>query len=251
MHMRIERVLSSWPLRLVAGVLAGVVARLTLDAPESKANHPIGVDQEGVHRHLLTITDPVEPEDYCVATRDPFRVSTEAMVRKMSFTLEDVLGWQAVGGGFVDFRMSEFDCAPASGPVEWESYIEVRYFASYDCGIGIGCVDEWGNPQLNPSNGHPEYRQAEVDMDPVALARECFPTPPPGQPCYTHLINHETGHVMGLADAPPCEPPSVMHNTGHGCEVDLLWPTEDDLNSVDLIISSGSRFVINGKAFLG
>ncbi len=57
-----------------------------------------------------------------------------------------------------------------------------------------------------------------------------------------HLLNHETGHVLGLADPPPCEPDSVMHEeTYYDCSEDWEWPTANDFDSVlSLIDDTGT-----------
>lgn len=52
------------------------------------------------------------------------------------------------------------------------------------------------------------------------------------QATYRHVINHETGHVLGLADPGGCTGyTSVMHSTRYFCSVDLSWPTVYDRNT--------------------
>ncbi len=55
-----------------------------------------------------------------------------------------------------------------------------------------------------------------------------------------HTVNHETGHVFGLADGGPsspypssgCSPLSIMHPSYYGCSARIPWPTWDDVLSV-------------------
>lgn len=59
---------------------------------------------------------------------------------------------------------------------------------------------------------------------------------------YDHAINHETGHVLGLADG-TCSggvPTSVMHSIAYGCSSNYAYPTSGDLSSVTTAANGGN-----------
>lgn len=58
-----------------------------------------------------------------------------------------------------------------------------------------------------------------------------------------HVVNHETGHVLGLKDPDQISPGvydclgnvSVMHSQFYGCAYNREWPTWNDHNTVVLL----------------
>jgi hypothetical protein len=45
---------------------------------------------------------------------------------------------------------------------------------------------------------------------------------------YNHMVNHETGHTLGLADGDGTCPDSIMHSSTYGCLSDRTYPSAGD-----------------------
>ncbi len=217
--------------RAVLGIVLGLLLRLLMVAP-SDASHPSGFvdlngDTIGEHLHLRSLTN-YDREDYCVRMDDPTGSQQDAE-NKVSGTLSASQGWNAIGQWRVDFvpyqplECNEFD-------PNWND-IELRFFVTpAGCGSGASCVSSIDQQQFNPLTGHPEFRIMEVTISRTHLERACSPT---STNCWRHVISHEVGHTLGLANPGGCAgPASVMHNKAHGCATDELWPTTADKESV-------------------
>jgi len=244
-------VLSRSLLAAVAGVIISVALRAAIHN-QSEAIHPSGwddYDENGTvdsHHHLSTMTG-VDAEDYCVGDTASF-LATDVVQDKVVRVVHHAAGWEKVGYE-IRFRPQAFgpevqlDCALEAPDIEMK--IWARDPAESECPTFYdSCVWNWREPDYNPLSGHNEYRKVNVQLLADDIADECDPYNPVHF-CDTHVINHELGHVFGLADgeAGDCAPLSIMHNAGHGCPTNQWWPTYDpvavdDVESVRAMIPS-------------
>jgi len=96
--------------------------------------------------------------------------------------------------------------------------IQIEYWVhSSGCG-GVSC--QWFTSPTISHNGRQDYLYAYVRFKTSHISGSTF--------LYHHVINHETGHILGLADPPygDCKV-SVMHSAHYGC-TDREWPQSGD-----------------------
>jgi hypothetical protein len=104
-------------------------------------------------------------------------------------------------------------------------------------------VGNFGCPILNDPNvscvhlfdryydtisGHEERRYADVYLKTSHVNGSAA--------LYRHVINHETGHVLGLRDGDGTCPDSIMHSIYYGCSVNREWPSAGDRSSVQSLL---------------
>lgn len=105
---------------------------------------------------------------------------------------------------------------------------EIRYWVNLEwaspCGTtGINCEFMWGTYQT--INGTHYYQGGNIYIREAAL--------------YNHVINHETGHALGLADPGSCTNDSVMHESYYcGGNTNYAYPTTSDQSSVSTIANN-------------
>ncbi len=140
----------------------------------------------------------------------------------------DSLAYDATPGvNFWRIYWSPIDGNPCY-PSQYGAYFDVQYRVRADqsvngCG-SVNCVYHY-TPTWNSGWGHYDYGLSIAFMRTNNL--------------YAHAINHETGHVLGLADpARSGDCPtggSVMHSRYYGCTTDYSWPTYNDRYNVEYI----------------
>ncbi len=216
--------------KVAFGVALGLLLRLLIVAP-SEASHPAGFF-EGTHEHLLTMTN-YEREDYCVKADEALPpASQQDAVDKISGTLSPIQGWNGIAQWRLDFILEPLECNVFLP--NWND-IELRFFVTpQGCGLGASCRSALLSPDHNPLTGHEEFRIMEVTISSIHLNRECSPS---STNCWRHVISHEVGHTLGLADPGGCAgSASVMHDMSYGCTTDELWPTSADMRTVESLI---------------
>lgn len=118
------------------------------------------------------------------------------------------------------------------------SAVDIEYWLWDNTGGGgcinpSSCVNNWTGP-YDDGRGHTEYSKVRVNL----YAPYTVGTAGPAN-YYRHQVNHETGHVLGLADG-SCSPvgsnspDSVMHTTAYGCGQDRPWPTSTESLTSDV-----------------
>jgi len=220
-----------WLARAGIGVMLGILLRL-LSVSQLESSHPFPVEN-GQHKHLLSMTNH-DPELICADVTDGTMPQPDAFNRIWNTLTQanQAEGWHGLGGARVGFSADARPCSQiGSGP-------KIRYFVDID---GTGDLqfpnradnfDRW----FNGLTDHDEYRYwivtlraADLQLDPEDG----------GIYTYRYLVNHETGHVLGLQDGgAPC-PESIMHDTFRGCSVNRDWPSVSDRMSVQAMIPSG------------
>ncbi len=112
--------------------------------------------------------------------------------------------------------------------------IEIEYWVRDDTSAtqceGYSCAFPFGHQYLDSVSGHLEWSGYAVRFKTSHING--------GVSLYHHVINHETGHVLGLQDGDgTCpDPDSVMHSIYYGCEVNAEWPSAEDRASVGALI---------------
>jgi hypothetical protein len=216
---------------LVLGVL---VAALTVPSPAAHASH---VNPDPLkHLHNMHYSGS---EQFCIESFDTGKVSHASGKSFVNQTLTQMGSgkvWNGLGGGRINLVATNNHCT-AYDP-DTRATIEIEVYYGWDwsgvCGPPAGyynCVVH-DNAVWDAEHGHYDSRWAYVylvfssggRLDNVGRA----------------FINHEFGHVWGLADhgaagGSSCSPPSIMHSTvvGYPCTNWPNWyPSSSDFQSV-------------------
>lgn len=128
--------------------------------------------------------------------------------------------YHGLNGNKVYFVQDAFQC-PGSGSADGHSaryhfrntWSDVPPFCTKNCVAKVGPF-YWHN------GTHFNYNSYDV------FIRD--------QSVNNHTINHETGHVLGMADPVfgNCSSVSIMHSTDYGCSTDYAYPTSADRTTV-------------------
>lgn len=234
---RLVRNGSSWPalaiiaLSVVAYGLISVTADAShLDPPSIDFNDPRAT-------HVGTVHGVLRKEDFCVDDTQS-ELTFDQWKQKVNFTLNiddpaaDGAGnyrWDSVADGYVDFNLgapnlpcSSIDLTPFEAMYwVWGNANDTGY-GNYPCSLYTSCVVR--GPRYFNYNGSPYnhwdsvYDQANFRYDHVHGA---------GNLQRRRFINHESGHLVGLADGIGC-PETIMHE----CGTTYSWPRLPDINSV-------------------
>jgi hypothetical protein len=250
--------LRTWSVGVAAGVLAGVLVR-ALVPQQLQANHPKGP----AHDHIGSMNS-LEPDNFCVWLEKEGDQVMSSMdfgtaYGRISGTLmvnEPGLDWNGLNGSLDGYKLT----FSATGPTPCDenpnrSKIEIEYWVRDDtsatvCG-GYSCAFPFGQLDDDPVSGHPEWSGYAVRFK-TAHLNHADPGPGQDKPWW-RVVNHETGHMLGLSDPPPCSgegisEDSVMHpNHYYGCAENKQWPTINDWNSVLLL--AGSQQTTGGGNF--
>jgi hypothetical protein len=236
--------LAGWIVRVLVGLTAGLLLRAFM-AADTLASHPWLPDALHNHKHLKSMTD-FATENYCVDVGfAPPMAHADALARvagplRLDYPSGD---WNGLKGGRVAFGQRDWQCSqpPGSAGIELKFYVE----NSTICPLGHSCAFPDGEGRWNNVTGHNEYETFTILLLSTDLQDNGF---------YHHLINHETGHALGLKDGGPGEPDpgpipcqaSIMHDVFHGCSVDYDYPTNSDRVAVSEMIPVASGL---GRSF--
>lgn len=110
------------------------------------------------------------------------------------------------------------------------SQIDVRYYVETDtsaeCG-GVSCIYVRGGQTLQ----HAESDGTATDYGYAILVLKESTM---NGTAYDYLVNHETGHALGLLDGNGTCPGSIMHSADYGCGNGYPdWPTSIDKTTVN------------------
>ena len=168
-----------------------------------------------------------QDEEYCIqsytANVDGTRMAgfIEETLAKLSSTYI----WDGTANWRVDFWRKSSFCLQYDTATRNTIESEFRIADSWtECGAGYSCVLKFG-PVTDPVNGHTHYKYANAQF--VASHVWGYDTRA------RKFINHETGHILGLADpgSTGCME-SVMHNDLYGCPSTIWYPSSSDKGSV-------------------
>jgi hypothetical protein len=210
-------------------------------------------------RHISSSHSPHQAEMWCVQQGAYSREQARRMASGVSEALngrgnntDDGSGWSKKPDYRVHFGSWEHQTAMDPSGFKWKlcdeltqaerdrNVIEIvpgsYYNPNLACGAGGGArplaesIEPWKH-----WNGVQDYGEWIVDLDMSVFLNPAL------QECAISLVSHEFGHVLGLADPPPCTGEqytvSVMHPLVY-CpnNRDYTWPTHFDFGTVHGII---------------
>jgi hypothetical protein len=231
-------------------------------AGDGNSSHPIWFPLDPGHIDSINHVAGSEDETYCIELLDDPSIEYKAAW----YRIQDALylknppgeSWDGLEGGKIDFRPLH--------PSQWlfdycttgtEIIFNVKDDISSNCTSienPAGCAKRF-SPEENPASGHSDWYD-ELDYGVIYLKTSSLLN----DDFYAHLVNHEVGHLFGLADGGPnwppppgptppttayptpptptqnpwsCSPQSVMHS--YGC-TDWKWPTAADRQAVEVHI---------------
>lgn len=242
MSRKWERRLDRAILVAIALLLCTPVFRLPAGVEGARADHlhPLS---NGNHIGSIHLNGPGNHEEYCVDTPyeslGPYPQGQQFAWNAIANTLYlDNPGgdWDELGEGrlyFVPWTW-EWDCGwmRANRPNEYNA-TEIDYVVTWDGPPGSnGTFCEVGNYSSYGPSWDPHMRYSRMECP-----RGRFTN---GPAAYHHAVNHETGHILGMADPPRgggyCYVDSVMHSIYYGCANNFEWPTWRDFDSVSSLV---------------
>lgn len=223
----------------LGGVSLGLLLRF-LVVLQSSASHPYpqNIDGDGdtvvdPHSHVKSMTE-FSTDRLCAIVLEG-NVDQPTMLGRIKATLlgdNPAEDWNGLRGGKVAFAAATEPCNITSAVVQIEYWV-----LDNACGVAnplnLSCAFPNSVPVQNPLTGHQEFVRFKVIFDPAHATGTEFDR---------YIINHETGHVLGLEDGGPQNPSgvatpctgSVMHI--YGCDNWGPWPTAEDRASVESLI---------------
>lgn len=228
------------PSRLPAWVpivwLSALIVTLVIPARVAHASHP----NSSTYKHINTMHYASEgntgrDEQFCVQSHDTAKMShatARAFINETLTAMGAGRVWDGLGSWRIDMWPTNYHCSHYDTGTLDTIEIRVNYGWdwSYHCGGTPGyfnCVAH-ADPIWNPDHNHYDSRHANVYL--VFSSGGRLDTVGRG------FINHEFGHVFGLADDNGvCNPPSIMHSTvvGYSCANWPYWyPSPADFQSV-------------------
>ncbi len=207
-----------------------IVSGLVLASPIALATHRSGLHIGSMHEASASEHWCVQPQTYGSTNWSTAASNiTNAVYTAGSW---DLRVWDPVYSGYkVDF-VAHTATTCAGDPNRSVMWVEYHLYNDNtdNCGAKT-CSIVLHTNRYNGPYGHLETGLALAQLyGPYTTAAE-LPGPPP---YYLHQVNHETGHVLGLADGDgTCTPSSIMHSKAYQCSSDLSYPSSSDLTSVD------------------
>lgn len=212
-------------------VILATMGVLLSSASTADAHHKSGF-------YLGSITSIGQTEQFCVeASRTSLSWETARdRVRTTLIEERTDVNWDMKLGGFTDFRTVwtapcynlSSSTSPTRSEVEIEYYVEdAGQETSPSWCENTSCAAPDGN-YWEDSAGRTGYTWYYVWLRGELIKGDDRGAPGDRQ----HVVNHETGHVLGLADGGPTSgswddscPGSVMHTGYYGCGETLIWPS--------------------------
>lgn len=195
------------------------------------ANHPTGF-------YLASMRSIGQTEQYCVEDINTYLAYDYVLneVRNTLVVENTAYNWDLKRSGATDFRTVYTACrnlnnstSPTRNEVEIEYNVEDTVVtAPASCG-GTSCAAPAGATWYGPY-GRIEYQWYNVWLKGNLIAS--------GGDTRRHVVNHETGHVLGLADGDDSCPYSIMHPSYYGCpgNGNPAWPSDGDHATVNRLI---------------
>lgn len=157
-------------------------------------------------------------EEFCVYVSDSSMTQSSAYnAVAHSLWIDGARDWDGLGANKVWFIPYSNSCTSLPN----RSTIEIEYrVLTNGCG-GVSCT-ALTNP-YNGGYGHTDYLFAYVTLKTSHLTS--------GAPLYHHVVNHETGHVLGFLDPNyygNCVD-SIMHSIHYGCSTNREYPSDGDI----------------------
>lgn len=156
-------------------------------------------------------------EEFCVYTDGSITQANAYNRVAASLWIDGARDWDGLASNKVWFVPYSNPCPGLSN----RSTIEIEYqVLSGGCG-GVSCAN-LTNP-YDGGYGHTDYNFAYVTLKTSHLTG--------GAALYHHVVNHETGHVLGFKD-PNFQGDcvlSIMHSIYYGCTSNLEWPSDGDI----------------------
>lgn len=178
----------------------------------AEADHPTGIHLRSMHSSNVN-------EDECTLIEDGSMAWSTARDR-IRYTLwidnpsED---WDGLAGNKVYFIEGAYPCNQDPN----RSAFELEYWVhSSGCG-GTSC--QWFSNYWGSHGGYNDYNYGYVRFKTSHINGSTS--------LYHHVISHETGHHLGLADGDGSCPGSIMHSAYYGCS-NLEWPSSGDRDQV-------------------
>ncbi len=215
---------AAWAARLAAGILLGLTARALAPHQSSEGSH---------HKDPLQCLESmttVEWEQVCtwVDIPDPPEIDPGVAIARVNDTLYgQPQSWHGLGDDRIYFVGTDVDCRH---DIKFHE-IEYRVRETTDCDI----------PTASCANPIGPYADQEFESYDVEIYVWSLVDPD----LYQFVINHETGHVFGLAHNPSglssCPGDSIMHLIdpclNPPTDVSTYpWPSADDRASVEALM---------------
>ena len=220
-------------MRTLSLMLAAAAALAIVPAGPVHASHANPDPFKHLHNMHYSAT-----EQFCVESFDTAKVSNASARSFVDQTLTQMGSgkvWDGVGGGRIDLRVTNNPCSTYDPATRETIEIEVYYGWDWSgvCGAPAGyynCVVH-DLPVWDAERGHNDARWAYVYL--------VFSSGGRLDNVGRGFINHEFGHVWGLADHgvvnSSCTPASLMHSSvvGYPCTNWPNWyPSPADFQSV-------------------
>ncbi len=196
-------------------------------AAEVQASHP-----HASPLHIGTVHN-WQHEDFCAGVRDGSIADSAVFnqLRQALYLDNPAEDWHGVASDRVYFMPYSTPCPNLANRHD----IQIEYWVvSGGCAGGTACVALY-DPYWNAAVGHTDYSWALVTFKTMHFTN--------GPALAHHIINHETGHVLGLKDpdySGHCVD-SVMHSTYYGCSTNREWPSPADRQTATTIATGGTK----------
>lgn len=222
--------------RFTAGLNAVLLAVLVGLPMGFGAIAPVGADHSSGF-YLASMRSIGQTEQFCVEDINT-SLSYDYVFNEVRNTLlveNPDFNWDLKRSGSTDFRTVYTACrnlngstTPTRNEVEIEYYVEDTVItAPAACG-GTSCAAPAGATWSGPY-GRVEYQWYYVWLKGNLIGA--------GGDTQRHVVNHETGHVLGLADGDGSCPSSIMHPGYYGCPGgNPAWPTAGNHATVNRLI---------------